>query len=71
MMQLHPIMYVADQCAERSFRELSGFEQVYEGEEFSGFWLSGTAKWSLGSAGVIWAVGLPAGPALAVRGRYG
>jgi catechol 2,3-dioxygenase-like lactoylglutathione lyase family enzyme len=37
MMQLHPIMYVADQYAERSFYELFGFERVYEGEEFPGF----------------------------------
>ena len=36
-MQLHPIMYVADQYAERSFYELFGFERVYEGEEFPGF----------------------------------
>ena len=37
VMQLHPIMYVADQYAERSFYELFGFERVYEGEEFPGF----------------------------------
>ena len=37
MMQLHPIMYVADQYAGRSFYELFGFERVYEGEEFPGF----------------------------------
>ena len=36
-MQLHPIMYVSDQYAERSFYELFGFERVYEGEEFPGF----------------------------------
>jgi hypothetical protein len=36
-MQLHPIMYVADQYAERSFYELFGFERAYEGEEFPGF----------------------------------
>ena len=36
-MQLHPIMYVADQYAERSFYELFGFERTYEGEEFPGF----------------------------------
>ena len=36
-MQLHPIMYVADQHAERSFYELFGFERTYEGEEFPGF----------------------------------
>jgi hypothetical protein len=36
-MQLHPIMYVADQYAERSFDELFGFERVYEGDEFPGF----------------------------------
>jgi hypothetical protein len=37
VMQLHPIMYVADQYAEREFYELFGFERVYEGDEFSGF----------------------------------
>jgi hypothetical protein len=37
IMQLHPIMYVADQYAERSFYELFGFERAYEGEEFPGF----------------------------------
>jgi hypothetical protein len=36
-MQLHPIMYVTDQYAERSFYELFGFERAYEGEEFPGF----------------------------------
>jgi hypothetical protein len=36
-LQLHPIMYVADQYAERSFYELFGFERAYEGEEFPGF----------------------------------
>ena len=36
-MQLHPIMYVADQYAERSFYELLGFQRVYEGDEFPGF----------------------------------
>jgi hypothetical protein len=36
-MQLHPIMYVADQYAERSFYELFGFGRAYEGEEFPGF----------------------------------
>jgi len=36
-MQLHPIMYVADQYAERSFYELFGFQRVYEGDEFPGF----------------------------------
>ena len=36
-MQLHPIMYVADQYAERSFYELFGFERLYEGDEFPGF----------------------------------
>ena len=35
--QLHPIMYVADQYAERSFYELFGFHRVYEGDEFPGF----------------------------------
>jgi hypothetical protein len=35
--QLHPIMYVADQYAERSFYELFGFQRVYEGDEFPGF----------------------------------
>src|ERR1700761_1756239 len=37
VMQLHPIMYVADQYAERAFYELFGFERTYEGEEFPGF----------------------------------
>ena len=36
-MQLHPIMYVADQYAEREFYELFGFERHYEGDEFPGF----------------------------------
>jgi catechol 2,3-dioxygenase-like lactoylglutathione lyase family enzyme len=36
-MQLHPIMYVADQYAERDFYELFGFERIYEGDEFPGF----------------------------------
>jgi hypothetical protein len=36
-MELHPIMYVADQYAERDFYELCGFERLYEGEEFPGF----------------------------------
>lgn len=36
-MELHPIMYVADQYAERSFYELFGFGRVYEGDEFPGF----------------------------------
>jgi hypothetical protein len=36
-MQLHPIMYVPDQYAEREFYELFGFERVYEGDEFPGF----------------------------------
>jgi hypothetical protein len=36
-MQLHPIMYVADQFAERRFYALFGFATVYEGEEFPGF----------------------------------
>jgi hypothetical protein len=35
--QLHPIMYVPDQYAERSFYELFGFERLYEGDEFPGF----------------------------------
>jgi hypothetical protein len=35
--QLHPIMYVSDQYAERSFYELFGFQRVYEGDEFPGF----------------------------------
>jgi hypothetical protein len=35
--QLHPIMYVEDQYAERSFYELFGFQRVYEGDEFPGF----------------------------------
>jgi catechol 2,3-dioxygenase-like lactoylglutathione lyase family enzyme len=37
MMELHPIMYVPDQYAEREFYELFGFERVYEGDEFPGF----------------------------------
>lgn len=36
-MQLHPIMYVADQYAEREFYERFGFERLYEGDEFPGF----------------------------------
>ncbi len=36
-MQLHPIMYVTDQYAERSFYELFGFERLYEGDELPGF----------------------------------
>jgi hypothetical protein len=36
-MQLHPIMYVSDQYAERDFYELFGFERHYEGDEFPGF----------------------------------
>ena len=36
-MQLHPIMYVADQYAERTFYECLGFELHYEGSEFPGF----------------------------------
>lgn len=36
-MQLHPIMYVVDQYAERDFYELFGFERLYEGDEFLGF----------------------------------
>lgn len=36
-MQLHPIMYVSDQHAERSFYELLRFQRVYEGDEFPGF----------------------------------
>ncbi len=36
-MELHPIMYVADQYAEREFYELFGFERTYEGPEFPGF----------------------------------
>ena len=36
-MQLHPIMYVGDQYAERTFYELFGFQRVYEGCEFPGF----------------------------------
>jgi hypothetical protein len=36
-MELHPIMYVADQYAERDFYELLGFERYYEGDEFPGF----------------------------------
>ncbi len=36
-MQLHPIMYVPDQYAEREFYRRFGFEDLYEGEEFPGF----------------------------------
>jgi len=36
-MELHPIMYVDDQYAERGFYELFGFQRVYEGDEFPGF----------------------------------
>jgi hypothetical protein len=36
-MQLHPIMYVPDQYAERDFYELFGFQRHYEGDEFPGF----------------------------------
>jgi len=36
-MQLHLIMYVPDQYAERDFYELFGFERHYEGSEFPGF----------------------------------
>jgi hypothetical protein len=36
-MELHPIMYVADQYAERDFYKLLGFEHQYEGDEFPGF----------------------------------
>ena len=37
VMELHPIMYVEDQYAEREFYERLGFERVYEGDEFPGF----------------------------------
>lgn len=37
VMQLHPIMYVPDQYAERAFYALFGFTTYYEGEEFPGF----------------------------------
>jgi catechol 2,3-dioxygenase-like lactoylglutathione lyase family enzyme len=37
VMQLHPIMYVPDQYAERAFYELLGFRRHYEGDEFPGF----------------------------------
>jgi catechol 2,3-dioxygenase-like lactoylglutathione lyase family enzyme len=36
-MQLHPIMYVPDQYAERDFYRMLGFEAHYEGDEFPGF----------------------------------
>jgi hypothetical protein len=36
-MQLHPIMYVPDQYAEREFYRRLGFEDLYEGAEFPGF----------------------------------
>jgi hypothetical protein len=68
MMQLHPIMYVADQYAERSFYELFGFERVYEGEEFPGFLAIRLGEAVIGlqraSSG---ATGLLPGPAVAVR----
>jgi len=35
--QLHPIMYVADQYAERAFYEMFGFQRVHEGKKFPGF----------------------------------
>lgn len=36
-MQLHPIMYVPDQYAEREFYALFGFTNHYEGDDFPGF----------------------------------
>lgn len=36
-MQLHPVMYVADQYAERDFYKLFRIELIYEGDEFPGF----------------------------------
>ncbi|GAB3911934.1 hypothetical protein GCM10011575_38330 [Microlunatus endophyticus] len=36
-MQIHPIMYVRDQYAERDFYRLFGFQDAYEGDEFPGF----------------------------------
>jgi hypothetical protein len=36
-MELHPIMYVPDQYAEREFYRLFGFEDHYVGDEFPGF----------------------------------
>lgn len=36
-MRLHPIMYVADQYAERDFYRSLGFADHFEGEEFPGF----------------------------------
>lgn len=36
-MQLHPIMYVPDQYAERDFYRLFGFQDAYDGDEFPGF----------------------------------
>ena len=36
-MQLHPIMYVPDQYAERAFYALFGFTTRYEADEFPGF----------------------------------
>ena len=72
MMQLHPIMYVADQYAERSFYELFGFDRVYEGEEFPGFLaIRHGRRGYRASAGVVRATGLLAGPAVAVRAGYG
>jgi hypothetical protein len=43
-MHLDPILYVPDQYAEREFYELFGFERVYEGDEFPGFWPSAVAR---------------------------
>ena len=48
IMQLHPIMYVADQYAERGFYELFGFERVYEGDEFPGFLAIGHGETIIG-----------------------
>jgi hypothetical protein len=47
-MELHPIMYVPDQYAEREFYELFGFERVYEGDEFPGFLAIGHGSAVLG-----------------------
>ena len=67
-MQLHPIMYVADQYAERSFYELFGFERTYEGEEFPGFLAIRHGEAVIGlRASRARPAGLYAGAPLAVR----
>ena len=51
VMQLHPIMYVADQYAERSFYELFGLSGCMRARSSPAFWLSGTARRSSGFSG--------------------